>query len=909
MSDAKRFKPTPFDAAMTNTGGDEKNQVGASASFGSQQQEPPSSRTHLGSIVNEDASTTESDVRNTVDKRLLKEIFQQKWPEEDDETLKHFLTIDGKPIESQEAEAINSSRDVLLQAVVAAFEQNRDMVVQAKSNNKTFAALGKTSMKFLKKQQEQERLKIENEKGLDRFLYGRCMDIFREYNEKIAQQDLSHERRKLNVDADDQVVNLFPESLRNHKDTNDVVDSFCIHLQRQIQEWQTSSVEYYAGYTVLFQSSGMGKTHLIFESLKSQVFGVYLCFRRSSDKNTSPPRSPVMDWLIEKEEDGANTTSHLESAALSKGTAESNKRSYYMSRFLTVMEATREVFCSWFNEWEKENHSTPTPEDWFNHQKGEETDFKHFQQELKKRAEQIWTEKRFVLNGEGFENSFVFFIDEGRTLIEENIFREVRRCFCKNSFSTRNTAFAVFTDTLSTLTNFALAKDIDPSTRGLAKDRGQLFPPFHFVNFLDIFDDSKTSGTTNEASMPLSVYGRPLWRVYELFLEKKGSPLPDNLLRFASLKLLRSEKGLDSLERDHKKAAAIACLACRVTLRIHPGRRLASELVGGHMAVCSHVYKDRQALLISYPSEPLLAMASTRALLGFAEGDFSGWNVALEQLGVAIQDADVDTGKIGEFIHRILLLLAIDRARGGEDKGVRAYDFLKVIVGDSIDRMIDTATKRDLETKYVWFNHFLPLYYVPNASAFQEIARRRAAVVCKPGQNGIDHEIPLMDETGQKVVGTLAIQTKNVTSKHDSDYPASASWKMSREFALHGSDRDGKSDTESDFYFAMYHNVGYQLADEAKSSFECRVMQAATDAYNWTVNDNKKECYAPTGLEIVGLDLPLFVSPEAHRTSLNTIQKMLKQLRNQGRNPTAHCGSKLKVKLRQLAPLSYHESY
>jgi hypothetical protein len=233
---------------------------------------------------------------------------------------------------------------------------------------------------------------------------------------------------------------------------------------------------------------------------------------------------------------------------------------------------------------------------------------------------------------------------------------------------------------------------------------------------------------------------------------------------------------------------------------------------------------------------------------------------------------------------------------------------VKVIVGDSINE-IDDEVKTHLETKYVWFNHFLPLYYVPDASTFQKIARRRAATVCKPGQNGIDHEIPLMDENCRKVVGTLAIQTKNVARKHDSDYPASAGWKMSREFALHGSDRDGAKNA-GDFYFALYHNIGYQRpkSKDGTKSFECNPMKSATDVFEWK-SENKK-CFPPKGLEIVGLDLPLFESltNQEHHKNLNAIQSSLKQLCDQGRNPIAHFNNDLKAKMQELAPLAYKEN-
>ena len=858
-------------------------------------------------IANEDTEMANSD-GDIEEVNLMKQNILQKWTKDDTETVKECLTIsDGETGKFPNEKTINlRPRDLICDAVVAAFEGNRHRILEAEStNNKTATALAKASLQFLRKEQP-KRLKVEDELSLLAFLVILCVDVVKEFFERRSktQTQSEHKNMKTNGDLEDQLVNLFHESLQKHKDPNTVVSNFCKHLNDQIVLWRQVDT-FYAGYTVLFQSSGMGKTHLVFSSLKYKIFGVYLCFRRTSDKKTYPPRSPVMDWLIKEEVDDANDMPLFQSSATEGGTLPRTTR--HMLRFLAVMLATEELFDSWFQKWKKEKEKTPTPEDWFNHQKGgEKTDFLVFQNTLMSCADKVWKERRFeerAVSKDGFENNFVFFIDEGRTLLEENIFRDVRRCFCKGFFKSKMKVFAVFTDTLSTLTNFAPARHLDSSARAMSINHGNLLPPFYFVNFLDLFVDSEKPNS-------LSKYGRPLWNAYESFLQKSIQQLTTpGLHQFARFKLLRSQLSLIELKGDHQKAAAIACLACRAALRIHPGRRFASELVGGHMAVCSHVYKDREAILIDYPSEPLLAQASSDALLG-PEADFSGWNVSLKQLQLAIQEADVDTGRIGELIHRLLLLLAMDMAKmdmasGSKYQGVSAYDFLKVLVGDSIDERLDGTQIGELKTKYVWFNHFLPLYYVPDAGMFQQIARRRAAIVCKPGQNGIDHEIPLMDSAYSKVVGSLAIQTKNVASKHDSDYPTSAGWKLGKEFALHGSDRDG-SDCASDFYyFALYHNIGYQRSN-GMESFEYEPIPRSTDAHQWTHAKVLTDCYSPIGLKMVGLDLPLFQSANKKlRPNVTEVQKSLKQMRDQGRSPIAHFTDELKKNIQELTPLAY----
>ena len=81
------------------------------------------------------------------------------------------------------------------------------------------------------------------------------------------------------------------------------------------------------------------------------------------------------------------------------------------------------------------------------------------------------------------------------------------------------------------------------------------------------------------------------------------------------------------------------------------------------------------------------------------------------------------------------------------------------------------------------------------------------------------------------MVGTLVVQTKKTTNKHNSDYAKSDCTTVQR---------DG-------FYSALYHNVGYQPANE---SFECRQLQSIKPAHIWKQKKQEIECYTPNRLEI-----------------------------------------------------------
>jgi len=757
---------------------------------------------------------------------------------------------------------------------------------------------------------------------------------------------------------------LLEQGLQDHVNHHEYVKKFSCHIDNCMNLWRDGK-EYYAAYTVLFQSSGTGKTHLLMKTLEER-YGVYLCFRSETDKDNYPVRSPVANFVV-----------------MGKDKAE--------ALFMDVIEAIQRVFTKW-----KNTQQNPTPKAWLQYQKGEDPGFDSFGQKIVSMATAISGEKKNVeqqtqFRGTEDKGPFLLCIDEGRELIEKGVFRGVRRCF-------RNVAgvLGILTDTLSTLTNMAPAAQNDSSSLRLS-EKNKLLPPFHLVTTQDVYAGSTTACTD-------SSYGRPLWHR----VEKRDSSL---LQKFATNKLLRSTKYnfLQQLEESQRTYAAIACLACRAALSVSPGRRIANELVGGHMAVCVHVYDDREAMVIGYPSEPVLANASAGILT--SSGTFEGWEIALQQLVKCVQDGEVDTGKIGELVHRLLLLLTNDRARLDLSNGqnLSAYKFLSTLVGKKkLDDNVSKADQGWLKERTCDFNHFVAVSYLVSYKQLEKLARRKAAVACKPGHNGIDLEIPLTvggdsaapsepnsschdsvgrsssvavgnmesaprtksseepkpvesgvfggkrqgasiaenlekiaklqvpdgqeddgtvrtefmnaasDDAGgdnssndekpaavdidtssttssQRNLACISFQTKNCTAKHHSDFPASATWKLSPQFALNGTDR-----THSDC-FAIYHNLGHSGTHDPLA-----ISEISQSVHEWKSGDEVKHVTPPKGLKLVGLDLALFESTDsAMNRHLTAIKGLLKTLLDAGRDPLAHLKDADKQGATQMLPSAY----
>ena len=72
---------------------------------------------------------------------LVKQIILQQWSKDDDETLKGYLTIIGKAEKLSDAKKINFRQEVICDAVVAAFDGNRDKISKAESTKTTARTL------------------------------------------------------------------------------------------------------------------------------------------------------------------------------------------------------------------------------------------------------------------------------------------------------------------------------------------------------------------------------------------------------------------------------------------------------------------------------------------------------------------------------------------------------------------------------------------------------------------------------------------------------------------------------------------------------------------------------------------------------------------------------------------------
>jgi hypothetical protein len=414
----------------------------------------------------------------------------------------------------------------------------------------------------------------------------------------------------------------------------------------------------------------------------------------------------------------------------------------------------------------------------------------------------------------------VIAIDEARALLPTqpdavNIgwFRCFRRALyqandvLRTAYGDRSGIFGIVVDTNSRVSDFVPSARLDPSKR--TTDR-VLFPPFVLTDTVDVFYKVKlrpptelvrfyrdrvlaavaNAASRNKSTDPTSwkdlrKLGRPLW----------GS----RMWRHRDLITLAAEKLLGGGSTLTERAltdgvGAIASVMCRLGIRPYMSTPLATQLVADYMAVLSYVSCEREHFFVSYSSDPILTLGAARLWHFGVDTAGSSSNLSryiLPQLKVLLRQEVLDTGGVGEFVARIVLLLAMDACAvletdnedmrwsgGGEFYSVPT--FLQALAGTSVDvhqhRGRASTTMADvhkaMETRwgdyFVSFTHFVQLSEEPNETCLWGLLGRRAAAMLPRGQRGADLIIPIClrrrkqsSSTSRPLVSMILVQVKN----------------------------------------------------------------------------------------------------------------------------------------------------
>eukprot|EP00523_Entomoneis_sp_CCMP467_P020426 CAMPEP_0168852802 /NCGR_PEP_ID=MMETSP0727-20121128/13174_1 /TAXON_ID=265536 /ORGANISM="Amphiprora sp., Strain CCMP467" /LENGTH=822 /DNA_ID=CAMNT_0008906955 /DNA_START=124 /DNA_END=2592 /DNA_ORIENTATION=+ len=412
------------------------------------------------------------------------------------------------------------------------------------------------------------------------------------------------------------------------------------------------------------------------------------------------------------------------------------------------------------------------------------------------------------------QKRIIFVVDEASELLGKftsdgvSYYRALRTVFTEFE-PEADWIFFVVMATFSSITYLSPALTMDPSFKpysGYDDVNQKPLNPFILGSSFRVNNNREAlvAKTVEECHQPECLYsmGRPLWKA---LLTGTTPMLPHKLLSYGRKKLRNS---LDNDIKLTKKEEILAVLSVRLCLSISPTSWYVPSLVACHMGTALSISEDRMSMVVTYPSEPVLAVGAKM---------FMKNQENIGRMISALQDflthGAVDRGYKGELIVRLLMTLAMDKAMGSEEvKEVQLKDYLVQFDRDDADlgelinglnnngykqfdveeelkklkrlnldwpdsRAILEDKKRNLPAQApppltyadgsVCFTHFV---YLSKSTQGELIThdllryayRRSAAIVVEEGHRGIDKVIPLRVEE-DKFVG-LVVQDKNRVS-------------------------------------------------------------------------------------------------------------------------------------------------
>jgi hypothetical protein len=200
-----------------------------------------------------------------------------------------------------------------------------------------------------------------------------------------------------------------------------------------------------------------------------------------------------------------------------------------------------------------------------------------------------------------------------------------------------------FLDTFGSIANYAPTTLPDPSLRFIKARK--IFSP------LTRFGFQRTDQLPFPTDLPSTVAnlfgrGRYLWQIYENDIH--------SLFQVARYKLLMSETFDPKNEYQ-----CLALLGSRAAMTFLGAEKISLDMVRSHAATLFSVSPDRSRVFIGYPSEPVLPAVAATITINRQDH----WVDLLYVLERSVLSGLVEAGQRGELAARLVLLMAVDRAR------------------------------------------------------------------------------------------------------------------------------------------------------------------------------------------------------------------------------------------------------
>ncbi|CAG8498236.1 4132_t:CDS:1 [Funneliformis caledonium] len=254
----------------------------------------------------------------------------------------------------------------------------------------------------------------------------------------------------------------------------------------------------------------------------------------------------------------------------------------------------------------------------------------------------------------------LFAFDEARTLINKKVEKEILFFHVRHALKLlpkKIGIFATFTDTHSNISNFSPVSYLDPSKR-VAERGSQLFEPFYLLDTVDMNTIFKKVRTLKEFEDPhhFFQYGRPLWDALLSFSGTEGFK-PERIIELAMNKLIGGKSFILWKKETQNKITVVETLAIfgpHLCIDIVLQSRYASHLIASYMHLCLDISENRECIIISMPTEPVLAEAAAQIM----NDPNVNLTELINQLSSALKKGVVEAGYRGELAARLLLLKA-----------------------------------------------------------------------------------------------------------------------------------------------------------------------------------------------------------------------------------------------------------
>jgi hypothetical protein len=509
-------------------------------------------------------------------------------------------------------------------------------------------------------------------------------------------------------DESDQSTKAFTSEFIND---NRVPERLFDHLNR-------ASFPENVNYVALVQGSGHGKTRSIIETCRQyQLVSVYVCFR-AANSSGFPLRGKYVSEMLQRMHAGEPMIGNLLSCILAAVehrllTFDENKTPFDFRPF--GLDENFGIDDSFWNEVLKCQHCSvhgSFSTDRLNLMLSR-INSKYARESLK--FVFIWDEARALIYSPGSAN-----------VASESVspFRQLRRVITKDQ---HNHTVSVFLDTFSMVANFLPVRTDDPSSRDFERN---FLPPFiHVGQSPEALMENISSSSSDASSMQLtresqlSLRGRALWNSYH----RAGKSL-DSLVRIARSKF-NATSLICNINDAKSMAAACAIAAAVAQLDIAPLSSLASDMVHSHLGTLIAVKEDRSAILVGFPSEPIVARAAL-SFLNFTTTEFRlQCHRVLEEVARALSYGLTMTtaGATGEFVSRLYLLLHRDIPHG---------DMSVVVPKELVSHFLNSLIgSNSIHSRFLLSSFFIVLFLIDSDLLSKLIVFRRCQV---DGSHGLE---------------------------------------------------------------------------------------------------------------------------------------------------------------------------